>query len=144
MDAPGPGGLGGTFGGNPVACAAASVVLDEVARPEVLAGARRLGERLRAGLDDLQTRIAEIGDVRGLGPMLAIELVLDRKTKAPATDLVGRTIASAFDKGLLLMSSGLYSNVIRFLPPLTLTDAELETGLALLERSLRDAGATAA
>ncbi len=142
MDAPTPGGLGGTFAGNPLSCAAANVVLEEVSKPEVLADAVRLGERLRAGLTDLQARIEEIGDVRGIGPMLAIELVTDRAGKAPATELVSKTIAEAFNRGLLLMSSGLYTNVIRFLPPLNLTDDELRTGLDLLEQSLLAAGAT--
>jgi 4-aminobutyrate aminotransferase / (S)-3-amino-2-methylpropionate transaminase / 5-aminovalerate transaminase len=136
MDAPHIGGLGGTFAGNPVSCAAATVVLEELARPEVLAAATRLGERLRAGLDDLQSRITEVGDVRGLGPMLAIELVSDRHTKEPAAELVTRTIAEALDRGLLLMGSGVFSNVIRFLPPLNIEDAQLERGLALLEQSL--------
>ncbi|MDX6714884.1 MAG: 4-aminobutyrate aminotransferase / (S)-3-amino-2-methylpropionate transaminase / 5-aminovalerate [Baekduia sp.] len=142
MDAPHIGGLGGTFAGNPVSCAAATVVLEELARPEVLAAATRLGERLRAGLDDLQSRITEIGDVRGLGPMLAIELVTDRKTKEPAAELVTRTIAEALDRGLLLMGSGVFSNVIRFLPPLNIEDAQLERGLSLVEESLVAAGAT--
>jgi 4-aminobutyrate aminotransferase/(S)-3-amino-2-methylpropionate transaminase len=136
MDAPHIGGLGGTFAGNPVSCAAATVVLEELARPEVLAAATRLGERLRAGLDVLQGRIAEIGDVRGLGPMLAIELVSDRTTKEPAAELVTRTIAEALDRGLLLMGSGVFSNVIRFLPPLNIEDAQLERGLSVLEESL--------
>jgi 4-aminobutyrate aminotransferase-like enzyme len=142
MDAPHVGGLGGTFAGNPVSCAAATVVLEELGRAEVLAAATRLGERLRAGLDDLQSRISEIGDVRGLGPMLAIELVTDRKTKEPAAELVTRTVAEALDRGLLLLGSGLLSNVIRFLPPLNLEDAQLERGLSLLEESLVAAGAT--
>ncbi len=99
---------------------------------------------MRAGLEDVQSRVAEIGDVRGLGPMLAIELVTDRKTKEPAADLVTRTIAEALDRGLLLMGSGVFSNVIRFLPPLNIEDAQLERGLALLEESLVAAGATRA
>jgi 4-aminobutyrate aminotransferase len=136
MDAPHIGGLGGTFSGNPVSCAAATVVLEELSRPEVLAAATRLGERLRAGLDDLQSRIPEIGDVRGLGPMLAIELVSDRTTKEPAAELVTRTIAEALDRGLLLMGSGVFSNVIRFLPPLNIEDSQLERGLSVLEESL--------
>ena len=141
MDAPHVGGLGGTFAGNPVSCAAACVVLDELGRPEVLDAATRLGERLRAGLEDLQGRIAEIGDVRGLGPMLAIELVTDRRTKEPAAELTSRTVAEALERGLLLLSSGLFSNVIRFLPPLNLEDAQLERGLYLLEEALLAAGA---
>jgi 4-aminobutyrate aminotransferase-like enzyme len=144
MDAPHIGGLGGTFAGNPVSCAAATVVLEELDRPAVREAATRLGERMRSALDDVQSRVAEIGDVRGLGPMLAIELVTDRKTKEPAADLATRTIAEALDRGLLLMGSGIYSNCIRFLPPLNLEDAQLERGMTLLEESLVAAGATRA
>jgi 4-aminobutyrate aminotransferase/(S)-3-amino-2-methylpropionate transaminase len=142
MDAPHSGGLGGTFAGNPVSCAAATVVLEELARPELLSAATRLGAKLRAGLEDIQSRIMQVGDVRGLGPMLAIELVSDRTTKQPAAELVTRTIAEALERGLLLMGSGIFSNVIRFLPPLTIEDAQLERGLTILEKSLLAAGAT--
>jgi 4-aminobutyrate aminotransferase / (S)-3-amino-2-methylpropionate transaminase / 5-aminovalerate transaminase len=142
MDAPHLGGLGGTFAGNPVSCAAATVVLEELDRPEVRAAATRLGERMRSALDDIQSRVTEIGDVRGLGPMLAIELVTDRATKEPAADLAARTIAEALDRGLLLMGSGIFSNCIRFLPPLNIEDAQLESGLQILEESLVAAGAT--
>jgi 4-aminobutyrate aminotransferase-like enzyme len=142
MDAPHIGGLGGTFAGNPVSCAAATVVLEELSRPEVLVAATRLGERLRTGLNDIQTRIDQVGDVRGLGPMLAIELVNDRTTKEPAAEFVTRTIAEALERGLLLMGSGIFSNVIRFLPPLNIEDAQLDRGLTILEESLVAAGAT--
>jgi 4-aminobutyrate aminotransferase-like enzyme len=90
----------------------------------------------------VQSRIGEVGDVRGLGPMLAIELVTDRSTKEPAAELVTRTIAEALDRGLLLMGSGVFSNVIRFLPPLNIEDAELDRGMSVLEESLVAAGAT--
>lgn len=130
MDAPGPGGLGGTFGGNPVACAAAAVVLDTVAEPEFRARADELGRTLHARLDDLATRHDAIGDVRGLGPMLALELA------EQSPDLAQRVTAAAFERGLLLLSCGLYGNVLRLLPPLTVTDEELNRGLAILEESL--------
>ena len=141
MDAPHPGGLGGTFGGNPVSCAAGSVILDELRKPETMEAARQLGDKLRGGLEDLR-RIDEVGDVRGLGPMLAVELVSDRASKAPASELAGRVLAEAFDRGLLLLGAGIYSNVVRFLPPLTLTDDELSEGLEILEQSMVAAGAT--
>ena len=134
MDAPGPGGLGGTFGGNPVACAAAAVVLDTVAEPEFRARADELGETLRARLDELAGRHDAIGDVRGLGPMLALEL------REQSPDLAQRVTAAAFERGLLLLSCGLYGNVLRLLPPLTVTDEELGRGLELLEESLAAAG----
>jgi 4-aminobutyrate aminotransferase len=130
MDAPGPGGLGGTFGGNPVACAAAAVVLDTVSQPAFRARADELGVTLRARLDELAARHDAIGEVRGLGPMLALEL------REPSPDLARATVAAAFDAGLLLLSCGLYGNVLRLLPPLTVTDEELARGLQLLEEAL--------
>ena len=134
MDAPGPGGLGGTFGGNPVACAAAAVVIDTVAEPEFRARADALGETLRARLEEIAARHNAIGEVRGLGPMLALEL------GEQSPDRAQRITASAFERGLLLLSCGLYGNVLRLLPPLTVTDEELGRGLELLEESLAAAG----
>ena len=141
MDAAHVGGLGGTFSGNPVACAAGSVILDILREPGVLETAVAVGDKLRGGLEDLRA-FEEVGDVRGLGPMLAMELVTDRAAKTPAGDLTGRVLAEAFDRGLLLLSSGIYSNVIRFLPPINLSDAELEQGLGILRESLVAAGAS--
>ncbi|MDX6399246.1 MAG: 4-aminobutyrate aminotransferase / (S)-3-amino-2-methylpropionate transaminase / 5-aminovalerate, partial [Gaiellaceae bacterium] len=134
MDAPGPGGLGGTFGGNPVSCAAAAVVLDTVAEPAFRARAKELGETLRARLDELAGRHKQIGEVRGLGPMLALEL------REQSPELAQAVTAAAFDRGLLLLACGLYGNVLRLLPPLTVTDEELDRGLATLEESLAAAG----
>lgn len=139
MDAPHVGGLGGTFSGNPVACAAGVAILDLLRAPGTLERAVEVGDRLRGGLEDLRA-IEEVGDVRGLGPMQAIELVADRGSKAPATELTGRVIAEAFDRGLLLLGSGIYSNVIRFLPPVNVSDAEVDQGLRILEESLVAAG----
>jgi 4-aminobutyrate aminotransferase len=131
MDAPGPGGLGGTFGGNPVACAAAAVVLDTVAEPEFRARSEELGRTLRSRLEELAARVEEVGEVRGLGPMLALEL------REQAPELAQKVTSAAFERGLLLLSCGLYGNVLRLLPPLTVTDQELARGLELLEESLR-------
>jgi 4-aminobutyrate aminotransferase / (S)-3-amino-2-methylpropionate transaminase / 5-aminovalerate transaminase len=130
MDAPAPGGLGGTFGGNPVACAAAAVVLDTVAEPAFQARAGELGRALRARLGDLADRHEAIGEVRGLGPMLALEL----RERTP--ELARQVTAAAFERGLLLLACGQDGNVLRLLPPLTVTDDELGRGLALLEESL--------
>jgi 4-aminobutyrate aminotransferase-like enzyme len=140
MDAPHPGGLGGTFGGNPVACAAALAVLDEVATDHFRARAEELGAEIRTKLDELASRIPQIGDVRGLGPMLALELVADRATKEPAADLTTRTTAAARERGLILLSCGTLGNVIRILVPLVITDDDLARGLEILEESLVDAG----
>jgi 4-aminobutyrate aminotransferase / (S)-3-amino-2-methylpropionate transaminase / 5-aminovalerate transaminase len=134
VDAPGPGGLGGTFGGNPVACAAATVVLDTVAEPGFRARADELGRTLRAGLDELATRHEHIGEVRGLGPMLALEL------REQTGDLAQAVTAAAFDRGLLLLSCGLYGNVLRLLPPLNVTEEEVARGLDILEGALARAG----
>ena len=137
VDAVAPGGLGGTFGGNPVACAAAIAVLEEVRRPEFLARARELGETIRAGLDELAVRHDVIGEVRGLGPMLAFEL------KEQTPELASAVTASAREKGLVLLSCGLYGNVIRILVPLVISAADLAQGLELLEESLVDASSRA-
>ena len=129
-----PGRARRTFGGNPVACAAAAVVLDTVAEPEFRAAADALGAELRARLDELAGRHDAIGEVRGLGPMLALEL------REQSPDLAQKVTAAAFERGLLLLSCGLYGNVLRLLPPLTITDDELDRGLQLLEESLAAAG----
>jgi 4-aminobutyrate aminotransferase len=135
MDAVHVGGLGGTFGGNPVACSAALAVLDELTAPGFAERAEHVGAFLRARLDEIAARQPLVGEVRGLGPMLALELREPTPTAAKATN------ASAYDKGLLLLSCGLDGNVIRLLPPLTASDEELERGLGLLEEALGDAGA---
>jgi 4-aminobutyrate aminotransferase-like enzyme len=130
MDAVPPGGLGGTFGGNPLSCAAAVAVLEAVREPDFLAHAAAVGDTVRDRLEELSTRHAEIGEVRGLGPMIGFELTERSPDRAKAI------VDAAFDRGLLLLSCGLYGNVIRLLPALTISDEELAEGLALLEESL--------
>ena len=125
VDAVEPGGLGGTFGGNPLACAAALAVLDEVATESFLARAVELGERIRHALDGIAQRVDAVGDVRGLGPMLALELVEDRTTKVPAAGLARATTQAALDRGLVLLSCGFDGNVVRILVPLVIDDDEL-------------------
>ena len=141
MDAPEAGGLGGTFGGNPVACAAALAVLDEVERSEFRQHAEELGERIRDRLDELATRVEQVGEVRGLGPMLALELVTDRESKEPAAELTKRTTEAARERGLILLSCGLHGNVVRILVPLVIADEDLDRGLEILEESLVHAAA---
>jgi 4-aminobutyrate aminotransferase / (S)-3-amino-2-methylpropionate transaminase / 5-aminovalerate transaminase len=136
MDAPAPGGLGGTFGGNPAACAAACVVLDEVATPEFRARSEELGAHLRKRLEALAERVPQIGEVRGLGPMLALELVHDRESKRPAPELAKATTTGALERGLILLSCGLHGNVVRILVPLVASDDELNRGLEILEEAL--------
>jgi 4-aminobutyrate aminotransferase len=134
MDVPAPGGLGGTFGGNPVACAA-QPSCSTPSRSRRFALTRTSSARNCAAVSmKLSSRHEQIGEVRGLGPMLALEL------REQSADLAGKITAAAFERGLLLLSCGLYGNVIRLLPPLTVTDDELERGLQLLEESLAAAG----
>ena len=130
MDAVGPGGLGGTFGGNPLSCAAGVAVLEAIREPDFLAHAVRLGQVLRQRLDGVAARHAGFGEVRGLGPMLALELEERTPDRAKAV------VDAAFDRGLLLLSCGLYGNVLRLLPPLTISDEELDEGLGLLDEAL--------
>src|SRR5438067_952856 len=101
MDCVPPGGLGGTFGGNPLACAAANATLDALTDGDMLQRAQEVGERLRKGLDDMAQRVAQIGEVRGIGPMIALELVHDRDTKQPAPELAAQTTANARERGLM-------------------------------------------
>ena len=143
VDAVPAGGLGGTFGGNPLACAAALAVLDEVSSDDFRRRADEVGERIRAGLEAIAGRVHSVGEVRGLGSMLAIELVEDRGTRAPAGALASATTAAARERGLILLSCGLYGNVIRILVPLVVSDEDLGRGLELLEEALVDAGTRA-
>jgi 4-aminobutyrate aminotransferase/(S)-3-amino-2-methylpropionate transaminase len=133
MDGPAPGGLGGTYGGNPLACAAAIAVLDIFESEGLVAKAERLGEELRTGLVRLQQRVPAIGDVRGLGAMLAIELVTDRATKAPDAALTQQVIDGARERGLILLKCGPHKNVVRFLPPLVATSADVAQALGVLD-----------
>jgi 4-aminobutyrate aminotransferase/(S)-3-amino-2-methylpropionate transaminase len=144
MDAPPPGGLGGTFGGNPVACAAALAVLDEVDSQGFRERADELAGKIRASLEKIAGRFDQVGEVRGLGAMLAIELVEDRESKKPAGELARRTTQAARDRGLILLACGLSGNVIRILVPLVISDEELARGFELLEESLVDANASSA
>ena len=137
------GGLGGTFGGNPVACAAAVAVLDEVVGEDFQRRARELGQAIRSALDGIAERVEAVGDVRGLGPMQALELVEDRETKAPAGALAAATTTAARERGLVLLSCGLHGNVLRILAPLVIEDDDLARGLEILEESLVAASASA-
>src|SRR5712691_1855228 len=136
MDAPADAAIGGTFVGNPVAQAAALAVLDVFEDEGVVEHAAQIGETMRSRMLAWQERFPAIGDVRGLGAMLAIELVEDRETKQPAPRLVTAVIEAALERGLLLLKAGIYSNCIRVLCPLTITDAELDEALGIWEESL--------
>jgi 4-aminobutyrate aminotransferase/(S)-3-amino-2-methylpropionate transaminase len=136
MDHPHLGAIGGTFIGNPVALAAALAVLDVFEEEQLVERAQLLGAALRARMLDWQARWTQIGDVRGLGAMLAIELVRDPATKEPAPDLVEAVVAEALQRGLLLLKAGVDANCIRVLCPLTISDAELDDGLRAWEEAL--------
>jgi 4-aminobutyrate aminotransferase/(S)-3-amino-2-methylpropionate transaminase len=136
MDAAHTGAVGGTYVGNPVALAAALAVLDVFAEENLVARANVIGDRIRERMLAWQERYAAIGDVRGLGAMLAIELVRDRATKEPAPELAEEVIAAALQRGLLLLKAGLHGNCIRVLVPLTIEDAVLDEALDAWEAAL--------
>jgi 4-aminobutyrate aminotransferase/(S)-3-amino-2-methylpropionate transaminase len=136
MDATAPGGLGGTYGGNPVACAGALAVIDVLLSERLPERAERIGrlalERMRSWME----RMPAVGDVRGVGAMVALELVKDRVTREPDPQLTSGVLHACHDRGLAILKAGLYDNVIRLLPPLTIPDEELQRGLDILEASL--------
>ncbi len=136
MDAPGDSAIGGTYVGNPVAQAAALAVLDVIEDEGLVQRASEIGEAIRARMLRWQEGYREIGDVRGLGCMLAIELVRDRDSKEPAPELASAIVEAAATHGLLLLKSGIYSNCIRVLVPLVISDAELDEALAVWEEAL--------
>lgn len=139
MDKPLPGGLGGTYAGSPLACAAALAVLDVFEEEQLLARSQAVGQRLTHGLQALAQEFKEIQDVRGLGAMVAIELFQDGDLNLPAAELTKRICHEAIQRGLVLLSCGVYANVIRILVPLTASDALLDEGLAVLKTSLQAA-----
>jgi 4-aminobutyrate aminotransferase/(S)-3-amino-2-methylpropionate transaminase len=139
MDKPLPGGLGGTYAGNPLACAAALAVLDVFEEERLLERSRAVGERLTAGLRALAQQHPEIQDVRGLGAMVAIELFDGGDHSKPAAELTKRMCAEALKRGLVLLSCGVYANAIRILVPLTASDALLDEGLAIMGEALKAA-----
>jgi 4-aminobutyrate aminotransferase/(S)-3-amino-2-methylpropionate transaminase len=138
MDAPGDSAIGGTYVGNPVAQAAANAVLDVFEEESLVERATQIGETIRSRMNAWQQRFDAIGDVRGLGAMLAIELVHDRETKDPAPEVASGVVEAAAARGLLLLKSGIYSNCIRVLTPLVITDAELDEALAVWEDALAE------
>lgn len=136
MDSPGPGGLGGTYAGSPLGCAAGLAVLDVLERERLNERADKLGAVMMTRLKTLQARFACVGEVRGIGMMIAMELVKNRKADAPDAELTKALVQAAGRRGLVILSCGVYSNVIRFLAPLTISEALLNEGLDLLEQSL--------
>jgi 4-aminobutyrate aminotransferase/(S)-3-amino-2-methylpropionate transaminase len=141
MDKPLPGGLGGTYAGNPLACAAALAVLDVFEEEKLLERSRAIGESLTSGLKAIASKHKSIGEVRGLGAMVAVELFKDGDLHQPHAELTKRVCAESLKRGLVLLSCGTYANVIRILVPLTVPDAQLEEGLAILGQAFDAASA---
>ncbi len=136
MDAPHVGGLGGTYGGNPIACAAALAVIETIERDGLLARADHIGGIMLGRLREMQERFELIGNVRGRGAMVAMELVENRTSKKPAKQASSRVIEECYRQGVVVLKAGTYDNVVRLLPPLTIDDALLREGLDVLEKAL--------
>jgi len=133
MDAIAPGGLGGTYAGSPIACAAALAVMEVFEEEHLLDRCKAVGERLVTGLKAIQAKYPVIGEVRALGAMIAVELFEDGDSHKPNAAAVASVVAKARDKGLILLSCGTYGNVLRVLVPLTSPDEQLDKGLAIIE-----------
>jgi 4-aminobutyrate aminotransferase/(S)-3-amino-2-methylpropionate transaminase len=139
MDAPMEGSLGGTFGGNPVSCAAALAAIDLIEKQGLVRRAEAIGLKVRDRFEGLWKKCPHVGNVRGAGAMRAVEFVKDRATKDPAKDLVARILRLCHERGLIVISAGTYGNVIRTLMPLVITDDQLEEGLDILEGAILEA-----
>ncbi|MGE4232915.1 MAG: 4-aminobutyrate--2-oxoglutarate transaminase [Bacteriovoracia bacterium] len=137
MDAVPEGGIGGTYGGNPLSCIAALEVLDHFEKTDVLERARKVGEKIRQRTSMWKEKFSKVGDARGLGPMQAIELVKDRKTKEPDKESVGKLTRYCYENGVITLSAGTYGNVVRLLVPVNIEDKYLDEGLNIMEEGLK-------
>jgi 4-aminobutyrate aminotransferase/(S)-3-amino-2-methylpropionate transaminase len=142
MDAPVPGGLGGTFAGNPVACAAANAVIDILENDNLLSRANDIGQRFSRRAKAWQSRFESIGEVRGLGAMQAIELVKLRESRTPAADETKEVTKYCYEHGLITITAGSYGNVIRVLVPLVITDEQMDEALGILESAFASVSGT--
>jgi 4-aminobutyrate aminotransferase/(S)-3-amino-2-methylpropionate transaminase len=136
MDAPAPGGLGGTYGGNAIACAAALAVLDAFEQDGLVERAATLGDKLSKALNQLKAKHADIGTVRGIGFMRAIEFVTDNDSKTPDADRAQQAVDRARERGLLVIKCGVYRNIVRFLAPLVISDADFDDAMRILGEAL--------
>lgn len=136
MDAPTPGRIGGTYGGNPVACAAALATIDLMENEDLSGKAAKVGETIVKRLKQLQQKYPQLGDIRALGAMVAVELVKDPQTKEPFKDAVPVIIQECFKRGLLTMGAGIFGNVVRFLPPVVISEEQLNKGLDIFAEAL--------
>ncbi|TGN21036.1 4-aminobutyrate--2-oxoglutarate transaminase [Leptospira idonii] len=140
MDSAEPGGLGGTYAGNPVACAAAIAVMDLIEEEDILARSAQMGENIQKKLKDMRNSSPYIGEIRGLGGMVAFELIENGDPNQPSADLAKKLTTKALENGLILLSCGVYGNVIRILVPLTAEDSIVEEGLSIIQKSLEEIG----
>jgi 4-aminobutyrate aminotransferase/(S)-3-amino-2-methylpropionate transaminase len=137
MDAAHPGGLGGTYSGNPLACVAALEAIESIRNPTFLERARAVGDQIRAHLERIQARHPDrVGDVRGLGPMLAMELVDDPQTKAPSREATVAITDETLRMGVITIRAGLYSNCVRFLPPLDIGRSQLDEAMRVVAQAV--------
>ncbi len=134
-----PGSLGGTYGGNPIACAVGLKVLEIIKREKIVEKSAKMGVYLRKRLDELKSKYEIIGDVRGLGPMLAMEFVIDKQSKKPNPDASSKVIKNCLANGLMILKAGLYNNCVRLHPPLTIEENLLDTGMEILEKAVKKA-----
>ncbi|MCW4049437.1 MAG: aspartate aminotransferase family protein [Candidatus Bathyarchaeota archaeon] len=134
-----PGSLGGTYGGNPIACATALKVIEIIERENIVEKSAKMGKKLRKRLNEMKDKYPSIGDVRGLGPMLAMEFVKDRKTKKPDPETSSNVMKTCLQNGLMTLKAGLFNNAIRLHPPLTIENEYLETGMNILEEAVKNA-----
>jgi 4-aminobutyrate aminotransferase/(S)-3-amino-2-methylpropionate transaminase len=138
MDAACVGGIGGTYGGSPLACVAALKVIEKIEKEDLCSKSLKLGEYIIGRLNEMKGKYDVIGDVRGLGSMIGLEFVKDRTTKEPAADLAKAIIKMCYQKGVILIGAGLLSNVIRFLPPLVMTQEQVKYGMDVLEEAIAE------
>ncbi|MHA6788198.1 4-aminobutyrate--2-oxoglutarate transaminase [Pseudomonas bijieensis] len=136
MDAPAPGGLGGTYGGNPLGCAAGLAVLSIFENENLLERSQGIGRQLLEGFEKLKARYSQIGDVRTLGAMAAVEFVIDPESKAPDADIAQKVMEQAREQGLLLIKCGIHRNIVRFLCPLNTSEIDVEEALGMFERAV--------
>jgi 4-aminobutyrate aminotransferase/(S)-3-amino-2-methylpropionate transaminase len=138
MDAPHLGGVGGTYSGSPLAVVAALETVKQINTPEFLAKATHVGNIITSRLTTMKDKFSIIGDIRGIGAMLVVEFVKDRKTKEPDMDFAMAVIKKCVSNGLILIRAGLYTNCIRFLPPIVITDEQLNEGMDVIEQAIAD------
>lgn len=138
MDSACVGGIGGTYAGSPLGCVAALKVIEKIEKEDLCGKSQKLGEYITGRLNKMKEEFDAIGEVRGLGSMIGVEFVKDLETKEPAADLVKAIIKKCYEKGVILLNAGLLSNVIRFLPPLVMTEEQVKYGMDVLEESIKE------